>query len=184
MCTFGRYLKIKGNKPGDAYLGLVHRLDRPTSGVILFAKTSKGAARLCEDFRERRIVKKYVAAVEGTLTGIGRLTNEVMKQIDGNRTIVLGSSKLSTNTEIPSRAVTAELNYKSLHTYTSKNQVCSLLSIDLGTGRKHQIRAQLSSCGFPIIGDVKYGASRSKDILLHAYLISFHHPISNEQVRL
>lgn len=135
-------LKKKYSKPGNVFLGLVHRLDRPVSGIVLFAKTSKGASRLSKQFREGTIEKIYHAVVEGRPSkNKGELINYLDKD-EGRKMAVPGAGKR------------AELSYQVL----KSNDRYSLLKIRLGTGKFHQIRAQLSLAGFPILGDVKYGA--------------------------
>lgn len=139
------YLKEKYKKPGNVFLGLVHRLDRPVSGIVLFAKTSKGASRLSKQFREGSIEKIYHAVVEGKFNkNRGELINFLGKDI-GKRKAIAGIGKK------------AKLSY----TVIKSNDKYSLLKILLETGKFHQIRAQLSLAGFPILGDVKYGAKES-----------------------
>ena len=142
-----KYLKDKYKKQGNVFLGLVHRLDRNVSGVVLFAKTSKGAARLSEQFRNNEIKKIYYAIVEGKISLTkGNLIHYLRK--DEERRVALVS-------DVPKDGYDrAELSYKAiLHTTNY-----SLLSISLKTGRFHQIRAQLSAVGHPVVGDKKYGA--------------------------
>lgn len=146
------YLKAKYKKPGNVFLGLVHRLDRPVSGIILFAKTSKGAARISEQIRERKMSKIYHAVVGGELQPASGTLKHFLKK-DEQRKIAIISD---TPQEGFMRAV---LYYK---TVLAADRY-SLLAIRLETGRFHQIRAQLSAVGHPIVGDKKYGA---KDALL------------------
>ena len=184
------YLKTKYAKPGEVYLGLVHRLDRPCSGVLVFAKTSKAAARLSESFRERKVVKRYLCVVEGRLEGEGECA-DLFQKIDGSRNqksrLVKASQLSSSNT----KAVEARLSYAVIQQLTWKDfkgerREGSLVEIVLGTGRKHQIRLQLANIGHPILGDLKYGAKEgfplSRSICLHAYLLSFYHPTTQKQV--
>ena len=141
------YLKEKYNKPGQVFLGLVHRLDRPVSGVVLFAKTSKGASRVSEQIRNHEVHKTYQTLVEGKLTKEkGTLINWLKKDEQKNKVAVFDNETAN--------SLYAELDYKVLKT-DGKN---SLLEIDLKTGRPHQIRSQLSHIGHPIVGDLKYGA--------------------------
>lgn len=136
------YLKEKYKKAGNVFLGLVHRLDRPVSGIVLFAKTSKGASRLSKQFREGAIEKIYHAIVEGKFPiDKGELVDYLEK--DARRKMA-----------IPGKGKKAELSYQVL----KSNDKYSLLKIKLATGKFHQIRVQLSLAGFPILGDVKYGA--------------------------
>ena len=187
------YLKTKYAKPGDVYLGLVHRLDRPCSGVLVFAKTSKAAARLSESFRERKVLKRYLCIVEGRLEGEGECV-DLFQRMDGYRNqksrLVKPSSQFSSSST-SSDAVEARLSYKAIQQLTwrdskGERREASLVDIVLGTGRKHQIRLQLANIGHPILGDLKYGAKEgfplSKSIYLHAYLLSFFHPTTQKKV--
>nr|WP_298991578.1 RNA pseudouridine synthase [uncultured Polaribacter sp.] len=170
------YIKTKFNKPGNVYLGVVHRLDRPTSGVIIFARTSKALERLNKMLRDKKINKTYWAIVKGCpKKEKDTLINFLKKNPKNNKSSVyqheISGSK---------RAVLHYQVIKKLDNY-------SLLKIDLETGRHHQIRTQLSAIGFPIKGDLKYGFNRSnKDgsIHLHARKIEFIHPVSKEQISL
>jgi len=170
------YIKRKFNKPGNVYLGVVHRLDRPTSGVIIFARTSKALERLNKMLREKKINKTYWAIVKGCpKKEKDTLINFLKKNPKKNKSSVYQH-------EI-SGAKRAVLHYQVIQ----KLDNYSLLEIDLETGRHHQIRAQLSAFGFPIKGDLKYGFNRSnKDgsIHLHARKIEFIHPVSKEQISL
>jgi len=141
------YLKEKYNKPGQVFLGLLHRLDRPVSGVVLFAKTSKGATRLSEQIRNHSVKKTYQCLVEGKpKKEKGTLINWLRKDEQKNKTTVFDVER--------GDAFYAELDYRVLKT-NGKN---SLLEINLKTGRPHQIRSQLAHIGHPILGDLKYGA--------------------------
>jgi 23S rRNA pseudouridine1911/1915/1917 synthase len=166
------YLKKKYNKPGAAYLGVVHRLDRPTSGVVLFAKTSKALSRLNEQFKNRIPKKKYWAIVTKEFADQkGTLSHWMTRNTKQNK------SKAHIK-EVPNSKL-AKLQYQRVKDF---DHYC-LLEINLETGRHHQIRAQLSAMGFPIKGDLKYGASRSnKDgsISLHARLLEIEHPVTKE----
>jgi len=170
------YIKDKYNKPGNVFIGTVHRLDRPTSGVVIFARTSKALERLNKMLREKSIQKTYWALVKNkpkktkdTLTNFLKKDSKknksfvYKKEIDGSKKAILHYSVL-----------------KNLDTYT-------LLEIDLETGRHHQIRTQLANIGCPIKGDLKYGFARSnKDgsISLHARKIEFVHPVSKEYIKI
>jgi 23S rRNA pseudouridine1911/1915/1917 synthase len=168
------YLKEKYNKAGNVFLGVVHRLDRPTSGVIIFARTSKALERLNKMLRDKEINKTYWAVVkEHPKKEKDTLINFLKKNPKNNK-----SSVYSKEIEGSKKAI---LHYKIL----KKLDNYSLLEIDLETGRHHQIRAQLSAIGFPIKGDLKYGFNRNnKDgsIHLHARKIEFIHPVSKEPV--
>ena len=160
MSAVKKYLKEKYRKPGNVFLGLVHRLDRPVFGIVLFAKTSKGASRLSEQFRNGAIEKIYHAVVEGKFPEKkGMLVNYLGKDIKKKKAIAGGEKR-------------AELSYEVI----KSNDKYSLLKIRLHTGKFHQIRAQLSLAGFPITGDIKYGAKFSlpdRSIALCESSISF-----------
>ena len=168
------YIKEKYNKPNNVYLGVVHRLDRPTSGVIIFAKTSKALERLNKMLREKTINKTYWAIVKNKpQLEENTLTHYLKKNPKNNK-----STAFKTETEGSKKAI---LHYKVIKELDSYY----LLEIDLETGRHHQIRCQLSSIGSYIKGDLKYGAKRSnKDgsIHLHARKIEFTHPVSKENI--
>jgi 23S rRNA pseudouridine1911/1915/1917 synthase len=168
------YIKEKYNKPGEVFLGVVHRLDRPTSGVIIFARTSKALERLNKMLRERTISKTYWAVVKNTpLKEKDSLIHFLKKNPKNNKSTVF-----TKETDASKKAILHYSVIKKLDNY-------SLLEIDLETGRHHQIRAQLAYIGSPIKGDLKYGASRSnKDgsIHLHARKILFTHPVSKESI--
>lgn len=159
------YIKEKYNKPGQVFLGLLHRLDRPVSGVVLLAKTSKGAARLSEQIRTHQVQKIYQCLVEGKLKKEkGTLINWLKKDEQKNKVTVFDK-------EIPG-ALYAELDYEVL----KSNEKNSLLKIILKTGRPHQIRSQLSYIGHPIVGDLKYGskiANTDKSISLCSTSFTF-----------
>ncbi|THD67706.1 RluA family pseudouridine synthase [Robertkochia marina] len=166
------YLKEKYNKPGNVYLGVVHRLDRPTSGVVLFAKTSKALPRLNKLFKEKQTKKTYWAVVQpAPPKQQDRLEHWMKRNPKQNKSYA--HSK-----EVPEskKAILSYRTLKELDRYT-------LLEIDLETGRHHQIRSQLSAIGSPIKGDLKYGAPRSnKDasIHLHARKLELIHPVKKE----
>ncbi len=166
------YLKEKYKKPGNVFLGLVHRLDRPVSGVMLFAKTSKGASRLSEQFRNKTIEKSYQALVCGKPhKSRGVLTN------------FLGKDEKTLKAREFEDGKEANLYYE----VVKSNGKYSLLKIQIDTGKFHQIRSQLSLAGFPILGDVKYGAPIALDdmsIALIATDISFHQAVGGELVKL
>ena len=164
------YIKEKYQKPGEVYLGLVHRLDRPVSGVMVFARTSKAASRLSEQIRTRRVEKIYCCVVNGVLEGEGRLENFISKDEASNSVTVSDVEKPEFKASY--------LDYRAL---ASKDGM-TLVEVKLGTGRSHQIRAQMAHSGHPIIGDQKYGKkdNRTKDIALEAYKLSFEHPVKRE----
>ena len=165
------YIKDKYNKPGDVYLGLVHRLDRNTSGVMVFARTSKAASRLSEQIRlHNSFNKKYLAIVEGkmNINEEKTLTNKLLKNEAQNKSYV-SNDKL---------AKEASLIYKVIDCKNINGTYYSLLDITLLTGRHHQIRCQLAHINHPIAGDLKYGARKLKEneYTLSSYSLSFMHP--------
>jgi len=170
-----QWIKEKYNKPNNIFLGLVHRLDRNVSGVVLFARTSKAASRLSKQFREGTPKKLYRAIV------LGKLKEE-------HTTLVhyLRKEKSLRATVFPRETPTAkrsELSYEVINSLENK----SLLEVSLSTGRFHQIRAQMAFIGHPIIGDVKYGAPEplpNQEIALYAHKLVFSHPVSNEEITL
>jgi 23S rRNA pseudouridine1911/1915/1917 synthase len=168
------YIKVKYNKAGNVFLGVVHRLDRPTSGVIIFARTSKSLERLNKMLRDKNISKTYWAIVKDhPKKEKDTLINYLKKNPQNNKSSVY--PKEITDSK---KAILHYQLIKKLDNY-------SLLEIDLETGRHHQIRAQLASIGFPIKGDLKYGFNRSnKDgsIHLHARKIVFIHPVTKDEV--
>lgn len=165
------YLVEKYNKPGDAYLGLVHRLDRPTGGVMMFAKTSKCAERLCEAIKNGDVDKKYLAILDGVPRyKADKLTCYLKKFPDTNNVRIVPA--------LTEGAKYAELDYKVL----SEKQGRSLVSVKLITGRGHQIRVQMAGMGTPIVGDKRYGnGMKSKlPLCLWATELRFSHPISGK----
>ena len=168
------YIKEKYNKPGEVFLGVVHRLDRPTSGIIIFARTSKALERLNKMLRDRVISKTYWAIIKNNPKKVKDTLIHFLKKNPKNNKSTVFTKK----TEGSKKAILHFTIKKKLDNY-------SLLEIDLETGRHHQIRAQLSFIGSPIKGDLKYGASRSnKDgsIHLHARTINFTHPVSKKTI--
>lgn len=167
-----QYIKEKYNKPGDVYLGVVHRLDRPVSGALIFARTSKALSRLNEMIRERKIDKVYWAVTASMPPAEkGHLIHYLRKNQKKNTSFAYpdpGEGRLQ-----------AELKYK----YLASSDNFHLLEVDLLTGRHHQIRVQLAEIGCVVKGDLKYGAGRSNknaSIHLHARKISFIHPVKKE----
>ncbi|MDE5645149.1 MAG: RNA pseudouridine synthase, partial [Muribaculaceae bacterium] len=171
-----QYLKEKYNKPGNVFCGVVHRIDRPVSGLVIFARTSKALERLNKMLREGEIHKTYRAVVEGhPAKKEALLENWLVSDGRINKTFVTDS-----------RNPDAKLSRLEYRTVESGDRY-SLLEINLLTGRKHQIRAQLSAMGHPIKGDLKYGARRSNrdgGISLQAFRIRFTHPVSKEEIDL
>lgn len=169
------YIKEKYNKPGNVYLGVVHRLDRPTSGVVVFAKTSKALTRLNKLFSERETSKTYWALVKNAPPKTtDRLIHWLKKNPKNNK-----SSAFKTEVKDSKKAI---LNYKIIKELNSY----FLLEISLETGRHHQIRVQLASLGCPIKGDLKYGFDRSNpdgSISLHSRSLEFIHPVRQEKIK-
>lgn len=168
------YIGDKYNKPGKVFLGVIHRLDRPTSGIVMFAKTSKALERMNKMLREKTIQKTYWSLVEGqVLNPSGTLIHFLKKNPKNNKSTAFKKENKDTK-----KAILHYNTLVSLDNYT-------LLEINLETGRHHQIRCQLSVTGYPIKGDLKYGSKRSnKDggIYLHAKKIEFSHPVKKEQI--
>ena len=161
------YLKEKYNKPGNVYLGLVHRLDRPVGGIMVFAKTSKAASRLNEQIRENKIEKKYYCVVSGILKNKSDILKDyLLKDSKMNKVVVNKKGKY------------AELDYKVL----AEKENLSLIEVNLHTGRSHQIRVQFSSRNYPLFGDQKYNkkAIVGEQIALYSFSLTFKHPISKE----
>lgn len=170
-----QYIKVKYNKPGEVFLGVTHRLDRPTTGVVLFARTSKALARLNDMFKSHEQIRKtYWAIVQGQpQEPEGRLVHYLKKNEAQNKSYIVSQGT--------KEAKEAVLSYKTLAT----GDHYSLLEVNLETGRHHQIRCQLASIGCPIKGDLKYGARRSNPdggICLHARQIAFVHPVSKQDI--
>ncbi|MBT6600911.1 MAG: RluA family pseudouridine synthase [Nitrospina sp.] len=170
-----QWIKKKYQKPNNIFLGLVHRLDRNVSGVVLFARTSKAASRLSKQFREGTIKKYYRSIVLGKL-----------KEVRGTLVHHLRKEKSLKATVFPRETIFAkrsELSYEVIHLLEND----TLVEIILSTGRFHQIRAQMAFIGHPIMGDVKYGAPKpllNQEIALYACKLIFNHPISNEEITL
>lgn len=173
------YIKEKYHKPGEVFLGVPHRLDRPTSGVVLFARTSKALMRLNEMFKGKSIRKTYWAIVQGApKIPEARLENYLIRNEAQNKSYIAKTQKLN---EERKDAKLAILNYRTL----VKGEHYTLLEINLETGRHHQIRCQLAEIGCPVKGDLKYGAKRSNPdggICLHARQIEFVHPVSKQNI--
>ena len=170
------YIKEKYNKPGEVFLGVVHRLDRPTTGIVIFARTSKALTRLNELFKNRETQKTYWAIVKNKPSKTTETLTHYLKRNEKNNT-----SKAHTN-EVPDSKI-ASLDYTIIHELTNY----FALEINLHTGRHHQIRAQLSAIGCPIKGDLKYGFPRSNPdggISLHARKVAFIHPVTKVDVEI
>ncbi|MBK0370133.1 RluA family pseudouridine synthase [Flavobacterium agrisoli] len=168
------YIKDKYNKPGDVFLGVIHRLDRPTSGIVVFARTSKALTRMNELFSNRETQKTYWAVVKNKPSKKEEELVHYLKRNEKNNT-----SKAYLK-EVPDSKL-ARLDYKVI----KELDHYSVLEINLHTGRHHQIRAQLTAIGCPIKGDLKYGFDRSNangGIHLHARKLSFIHPVSKENI--
>lgn len=169
-----QYIKEKYNKPGNVYLGLVHRLDRPVGGIMIFAKTSKAASRLSDQVREKVFKKKYLAVVDGKIENkSGTLEDYLYKDERNNISKVVNKDKKN--------AKLAKLDYEVIKYDEVKN--LSLVKVNLHTGRHHQIRVQLSNFGHSIFGDQKYGTrGQGKQIALWAYELTINHPITKEEM--
>lgn len=160
------YLKEKYNKPGNVYLGLIHRLDRPTGGIMVFAKTSKAASRLSEQIRLNLFTKKYLAIVSGYFDEKAGVFEDYILKKEDNSSVISNLGKY------------AKLEYEVLK---EKNDL-SLVNILLHTGRHHQIRVQFASRNHPLYGDQRYGKSSKKQLALFAYYLSFNHPVTKEKL--
>jgi len=162
------YLKEKYNKPGNVYLGLVHRLDRPVGGVVVFAKTSKAASRLSEQVREKHLQKKYYAVIIGNIEKKGILKDCLLKDTKTN------------TVKVDSKGKEAVLEYEII----AQKDGMSLVDINLITGRSHQIRVQFSSRNCPLYGDNKYNknAKAGEQIALFAYQLTLIHPVTKEEM--
>ena len=167
------YLKEKYKKPGNVYLGLVHRLDRPVGGIMVFAKTSKAAARLSEQVRNKTFEKEYLAIVNGKMEeNKGTLEDYLWKNQKSNTSYVVRENKKNSKKAI--------LDYEVLK--YDKDQDFSILKINLQTGRHHQIRVQLSSRNHSIYGDGKYHGRNAKNLYLWAYKLKLEHPTTKEKL--
>ena len=160
------YIKRKYNKEGNVFLGLVHRLDRMTSGVMVFARTSKAAMRLSEDVKHHQFYKEYLAVCEG----------EVMEYSPKELINYLSKDEKNNKSYIDPNGKEAVLTYQNIKFKNNK----SLVKIKLKTGRHHQIRVQMSNLGHPLYGDIKYGSKYQDNLALQAYKLSFYQPVSRE----
>ncbi|MGL4594707.1 MAG: RluA family pseudouridine synthase [Thermoguttaceae bacterium] len=170
------FVKEKYNKPGNVYLGVVSRLDVPVSGVVVFARTSKSAARLNDQFRSHNVDKIYLALVEGVITPPNGTCIDNIQEDERHRKVWISSNQSGKE---------SRLYYNKLQ-QIRHHQIgpASLVQVRLETGRKHQIRVQLAHLGFPIVGDRKYGAKTSfpEGIALHAHRLNLDHPITGERM--
>ena len=164
------YIKLKYNKPGNVYLGLVHRLDRPVGGVMVFARTSKAASRLSNMVAKRMLDKTYIAVVCGKTPDSGKFFDYLVKDSKKNMSYVTTKDK----------GKEAKLKFKRL----AYRDGFSLVEIHLETGRSHQIRVQFSSRGFPLVGDAKYNKIHDSktNVALFAKKLEFNHPVTNEKM--
>ena len=174
--TVKQYLKEKYNKPGNVFLGVTNRLDRPVSGLVVFAKTSKALSRLNDMFRNGEVKKTYWAIVRNRPQELeGELTNWLVRNEKQNKSYAYDKEVKDSKKAV--------LCYKTI----GHSQNYHLLEVDLKTGRHHQIRCQLAKMGCPIKGDLKYGSPRSNpdgSICLHARRIAFVHPVSKESIEI
>ena len=170
------FLKVKYSKPGNVFLGLCHRLDRPTSGIVVFAKTGKALERMSALFREGGVEKHYHAITDNTLPDVsGRLEHYIRRDEKQNKSFAYSSERPNTKKAVLEYSLLAESDRYYLY------------DIKLITGRHHQIRAQLAACNVHIKGDLKYGFPRSNPdggICLHSHFISFVHPVSGKTIQL
>ncbi|MBL7932189.1 MAG: RNA pseudouridine synthase [Bacteroidia bacterium] len=168
------YIKVRDHKPGNVFCGVIHRLDRPVSGLVIFAKTSKALSRFNELFREKTISKTYLAVVKNKPPKKSdRLTHYLVKNEKNNTSKAFDKPVTG--------ALKAELDYE----FIASSDNYHLLKINLLTGRHHQIRCQLSAMGCPIKGDLKYGFARTNEggfIHLHSHSLKFIHPIKQEEL--
>ncbi len=163
-----QYVKEKYNKPGNVYIGLVHRLDRPTSGVMVFARSSKAASRLNDQIKNNELSKNYILVLHGILDKKEGTLQDKLKKLDNGNTVVSDDGK------------EAILEYKVLE--ENKEENLSLVSVKLITGRHHQIRVQFASRNHPLLGDYRHGKKDNNMLCLFAYKLSFKHPISKEEI--
>lgn len=170
------FIKVRDNKPGAVFLGVIHRIDRPVGGVVIFAKTSKALRRMNELVKDRKITKRYLAITESSPEQLsGELKHYIDRNPRKNRSYAYDTPR--------ERAKEAMLEY----VVRGRSDKYYLIDVNLITGRHHQIRCQLSKSGCPIKGDLKYGARRSNpdgSISLHAYSVEFEHPVSKEILKI
>ena len=169
-----KYLKDKYDKPGNVFLGLAHRLDRPVSGSIILCRTSKSLSRMTKLIKNRELTKKYYAVVGKKPTIKSQVLTSFIKKSPKSNKVVISSKPF----DDAKKSILSYEVVKSIERYT-------LLDIELSTGRKHQIRSQLSQMNCPILGDLKYGYNKplpDKSIALHAYQVQFIHPVNKEEL--
>jgi 23S rRNA pseudouridine1911/1915/1917 synthase len=176
------YIRRKYAKPGNVFLGVVSRLDVPVTGVVLLARTSKAAARLSKQFRDRDVEKVYWAIVEGVVAPPAGTLTDYLRRDERHRRVH------TTSPNTPGSQL-AELSYRTLGDQTDEpaprdSRALALLEVRPKTGRKHQIRVQLAQCGYPIVGDRKYGSTRlfRSGIALHSRRLVIEHPVSKMQL--
>lgn len=162
-----KYIKEKYDKPGNVYLGLVHRLDRPTGGIMVFAKTSKAAKRLSEQIKKGDFKKTYLAVISNLKQKSGTLCDYIEKKEDGTSVITTKE-----------KGKYAELSYKEI----ARQDNYSLVEINLKTGRHHQIRVQFKNISSPLYGDQRYGIEDKNQLCLFAYKLEFFHPTTKEKL--
>lgn len=162
------YIKVKYHKPGNVYLGLVHRLDRPVQGVMVFAKSSKAAARLTKQIQNHEFQKHYLAIINGIIPEKKGEFHDYLEKLENGNTVVTDGSY----------GKESILQYQVLE----EKEHYSLVEIALITGRHHQIRVQFASRGYPLVGDQRYGVQDNKQIALCSYQLSFLHPITKERL--
>lgn len=165
-----KYVKEKYHKPGNVYIGLIHRLDRPVSGIMVFARTSKAASRLSDQIRKNEFSKKYLAVVNGIIEKDEDTLVDYLKKDNKGNTVVTDSSD----------GKESVLAYKVLEKNYEKNE--TLVEIELKTGRHHQIRVQFASRNHPLCGDQRYGKIDKTQIALCAYHLEFLHPVTKEKL--
>ncbi|MBO5926074.1 MAG: RluA family pseudouridine synthase [Clostridia bacterium] len=173
LTSIKNYIKVRDNKPGNVYIGLVHRLDRPTGGVMVFAKTSKAAARLSEQMKNGDFQKVYYAVLVGTLPKKEQTVKNYLKKNPINNMVYVCGQTVS-------GAKYAELEYR----VVEESHNLSFTKIKLHTGRTHQIRVQMSSLGYPVYGDMRYGGENAVkgNLALWATSLSFTHPVTKERL--
>ena len=165
------YIKEKYKKLGNVYVGLVHRLDRPVGGIMVFAKTSKAAKRLNESIKKHDFNKTYIAILDGILdNNKGKLTNYLYKDSKTHKSMVVDENY--------SGGKLSELEYKVIGYKDNK----TIVKVNLITGRHHQIRLQFANLGYPLVGDQLYGKEDKKQIRLYAYKLEFDHPTTKEKL--
>lgn len=164
------YIKEKYHKPGNVYVALLHRLDRPVGGIMIFAKTSKAAQRLNNQMKNHEIKKSYLAVVHGIMKNKSGKFTDYIRKIENGNSVVVPKDK----------GKYAQLEYQVVE--ENKKEKKSLVKIKLKTGRHHQIRVQFSSRGYPLCGDQRYGNKDKTKIALYAYKLEFIHPITKEKM--